>query len=140
MTKEQAVKVAEKLGLGNVSELISQTLLNMYDLFVKKDALLIEINPYAEDAFDTSKCKHNRSYTSFLLDVLLKHALLLRKFIDFALDAKLRFDDTAEYRQKDLFKLRDYTQEDQKEVAATKFDLNYIALDGAIGKTPNNYF
>lgn len=57
LTKEQAVKVAEKLGLGNVSEKISQTLLNMYDLFVKKDALLIEINPYAEDAFDTSKCK-----------------------------------------------------------------------------------
>lgn len=58
LTKEQAVKVAEKLGLGNVSDLISKTLLNMYDLFVKKDALLIEINPYAEDAFDTSKCKH----------------------------------------------------------------------------------
>lgn len=57
LTKEQAVKVAEKLGLGNVSEKIAQTLLNMYDLFVKKDALLIEINPYAEDAFDTSKCE-----------------------------------------------------------------------------------
>lgn len=57
LTKEQAVKVAEKLGLGNVSEQISKTLLNMYDLFVKKDALLIEINPYAEDAFDTSKCR-----------------------------------------------------------------------------------
>lgn len=58
-------------------------------------------------------------------------------FTDFALDAKLRFDDTAEYRQKDLFKLRDYSQEDAKEVAATKFDLNYIALDGAIGKCPS---
>lgn len=53
---------------------------------------------------------------------------------DFALDAKLRFDDTAEYRQKELFQLRDYSQEDAKEVAATKYDLNYIALDGAIGK------
>lgn len=60
--------------------------------------------------------------------------VLVCQFSDFALDAKLRFDDTAEYRQKELFKLRDYTQEDQKEVAATKFDLNYIALDGAIGK------
>lgn len=58
LTKEQAVKVAEKLGLGNVSEQIAKTLLNMYDLFVKKDALLIEINPYAEDAFDTSKCEY----------------------------------------------------------------------------------
>lgn len=59
---EQALSVAERVGLGNVKEQIAQTLLNMYDLFVKKDALLIEINPYAEDAFDTSKCKLNRSH------------------------------------------------------------------------------
>lgn len=61
------------------------------------------------------------------------HYFLLLLVVDFALDAKLRFDDTAEFRQKELFKLRDYSQEDPKEVAATKFDLNYIALDGAIG-------
>lgn len=54
-------------------------------------------------------------------------------FSDFGLDAKFRFDDNAEYRQKELFQLRDYSQEDPKEVAATKYDLNYIALDGAIG-------
>lgn len=52
---------------------------------------------------------------------------------DFALDAKFRFDDTAEFRQKELFELRDFSQEDPKEVAAAKFDLNYIALDGRIG-------
>lgn len=57
LTREQAIKIAEKVGLGNVSDQIAQTLLNMYELFVKKDALLIEINPYAEDAFDNSKCK-----------------------------------------------------------------------------------
>lgn len=57
LTREQATKIAEKVGLGNVSDQIAQTLLNMYELFVKKDALLIEINPYAEDAFDNSKCK-----------------------------------------------------------------------------------
>lgn len=51
----------------------------------------------------------------------------------FALDAKFRFDDNAEYRQKELFALRDWTQEDPKEVEAAKFDLNYIALDGTIG-------
>lgn len=45
----------------------------------------------------------------------------------------MRFDDNAEFRQKDLFSKRDYSQEDQKEVAAAKFDLNYIALDGSIG-------
>lgn len=57
LTKEQAVSIAKKVGLENVSETISQTLLNMYELFIKKDALLIEINPFAEDAFDNSKCK-----------------------------------------------------------------------------------
>jgi len=46
------------------------------------------------------------------------------------LDAKFRFDDNAEFRQKELFDLRDWTQEDEKEVEASKFNLNYIALDG----------
>lgn len=53
--------------------------------------------------------------------------------VDFSLDAKFRFDDNAAFRQKELFALRDWTQEDEKEVAASKFDLNYIALDGNIG-------
>lgn len=46
------------------------------------------------------------------------------------MDAKFRFDDNAEFRQKELFELRDWTQEDEKEVEASKFNLNYIALDG----------
>lgn len=45
----------------------------------------------------------------------------------------MRFDDNAEFRQKDLFSKRDFSQEDPKEVAAAEFDLNYIALDGSIG-------
>jgi len=49
------------------------------------------------------------------------------------LDAKFRFDDNAEFRQKELFELRDWTQEDEKEVEASKHNLNYIALDGTIG-------
>ena len=52
---------------------------------------------------------------------------------DFCLDAKFRFDDNAEFRQKDLFSQRDWTQEDSKEVDAAKFNLNYIALDGKLG-------
>lgn len=44
----------------------------------------------------------------------------------------MRFDDNAEFRQKDLFALRDWSQEDQKEVEAAKHSLNYIALDGNI--------
>lgn len=46
------------------------------------------------------------------------------------MDAKFRFDDNAEFRQKELFDLRDWTQEDEKEVEASKYNLNYIALDG----------
>lgn len=51
-------------------------------------------------------------------------------FSVFCLDAKFRFDDNAQFRQKELFQLRDITQEDPKEIEAAKFDLNYIALDG----------
>lgn len=50
--------------------------------------------------------------------------------LDFCLDAKFRFDDNAEYRQKELFDLRDLSQEDEKEVEASKHNLNYISLDG----------
>ncbi|XP_050092804.1 succinate--CoA ligase [ADP-forming] subunit beta, mitochondrial [Anopheles aquasalis] len=105
LQKEQAVQIAKKVGLQDKLDETAKMLLNMYALFVKKDALLIEINPYAEDAAETY----------------------------FALDAKMRFDDNAEFRQKDLFSLRDLSQEDKKEVEASKFDLNYIALDGSIG-------
>lgn len=42
----------------------------------------------------------------------------------------MRFDDNAAFRQKELFSLRDWTQEDEREVQAAKFDLNYISLDG----------
>jgi len=50
-----------------------------------------------------------------------------------AVDAKLNFDDNAAFRQKEVFEMRDPTEEDPREVAASKFDLNYIGLDGSIG-------
>ncbi|KAF2294907.1 hypothetical protein GH714_026942 [Hevea brasiliensis] len=50
-----------------------------------------------------------------------------------AADAKLNFDDNAAFRRKEIFNLRDPTQEDPREVAAAKADLNYIGLDGEIG-------
>lgn len=53
--------------------------------------------------------------------------------VDYALDCKCRFDDSAVFRQKELFALKDMTQMDPKEVEAEKHDLNYIALDGNIG-------
>ncbi|KAF5276959.1 hypothetical protein FQR65_LT16123 [Abscondita terminalis] len=103
--KEVGYKIAEKVGLSDKKEQVSQMLENMYKLFIEKDALLIEINPYAEDT--------DGNY--------------------FALDAKFRFDDNASFRQKEIFALRDYTQEDEREVAAAKYELNYIALLGNIG-------
>ncbi|KAJ2946403.1 hypothetical protein O0L34_g12441 [Tuta absoluta] len=106
ITDEQIRRVVNKIGLAEEIEEATGMIKKMYDLFVTKDALLIEINPYAEDA-------------------------LTGNF--FCLDAKFRFDDNAQFRQKELFELRDTTQEDPKEIAAAKFDLNYIALDGNIG-------
>ena len=52
----------------------------------------------------------------------------------FCLDAKIRFDDNADFRQKEVFAQRDWTQEDPSEVEAANYNLNYIALDGDIGK------
>ncbi|KAF9795104.1 hypothetical protein SFRURICE_004476 [Spodoptera frugiperda] len=101
---EQITRVLKKIGLETAEA--HDMVKRMYDLFLKKDALLIEVNPYAEDA-------------------------ITGKF--FCLDAKFRFDDNADYRQKELFSLRDLTQEDPKEVKAAKHNLNYIALDGTIG-------
>ena len=50
----------------------------------------------------------------------------------YALDAKMRFDDNAGFRQKEIFDQRDLSQEDDKEVEASKHNLNYIALDGTV--------
>ncbi|KAL3281377.1 hypothetical protein HHI36_004587 [Cryptolaemus montrouzieri] len=105
LDRATAERVVEKVGLTGQKDKIIDMLNKMYALFLKKDALLIEINPYAEDAGPTY----------------------------FSLDAKFRFDDNSQFRQKELFALRDWSQEDEKEVAAAKYDLNYIALDGSIG-------
>ena len=49
------------------------------------------------------------------------------------MDAKINFDDNSFYRQKEVFAHRDWSQEDEREVRASKADLNYIGLDGTIG-------
>jgi succinyl-CoA synthetase beta subunit len=77
----------------------------LYAACVEKDASLAEINP-----------------------------LIVTKSGDIvALDAKINFDSNALYRQPDIMELRDLDEEDAKEVEASKFDLNYISLDGNIG-------
>ncbi|XP_066582430.1 succinate--CoA ligase [ADP-forming] subunit beta, mitochondrial-like [Prorops nasuta] len=106
ISKTQADGIADKLGLsGPDKEKASAVVCNLYQLFIKKDALLLEINPFAEDI-----CGNY-----------------------YALDCKCKFDDSAEFRQKELFAMRDWSQQDPNEVKAAKFDLNYIALDGNIG-------
>lgn len=55
LSKDQAMKIARQVGLDDHLESTTQMLLNLYDLFCKKDALLVEINPYAEDAGETRK-------------------------------------------------------------------------------------
>jgi succinyl-CoA synthetase beta subunit len=105
LTKEQAEATCQKVGLCDQPAATIKMLMCLYQLFIKKDALLVEINPYAED-------------------VCLNY---------YALDAKLKFDDSAKFRQKELFEKRDLSQEDPKEAAATDLDLNYIAMDGSIG-------
>lgn len=74
----------------------------MYTLFKERDATQIEINPLAETEDGSVLC----------------------------MDAKLGFDENAEFRQADLFKLRDVSQEDPAEVEAAEYGLNYIKLDG----------
>ena len=49
------------------------------------------------------------------------------------MDAKVNFDDNSEYRQKDIFRLRDWSQEDPRDVQAANSGINYIALSGSIG-------
>ena len=77
----------------------------LYKAFLDKDMEMLEINPLIVSPDGKLKC----------------------------LDAKMSFDGNALYRQPDIAALRDETEEDPKELAASKFDLNYIALDGEIG-------
>ncbi|HEY0462496.1 MAG TPA: ADP-forming succinate--CoA ligase subunit beta [Pyrinomonadaceae bacterium] len=95
-------------GLGIPGELIGQAakfMLSLYEAYDKMDASLIEINPF----------------------LLTKDNRLI------ALDAKVNFDDNALYRHKDYAELRDLDEEEPLEIEASKFDLNYIKLDGNIG-------
>lgn len=80
----------------------------LYKLFISCDATQVEVNPFVElqkDGTDQAYC----------------------------VDAKINFDDNAAFRQKEIFSFRDTTEEDPREVAASKFDLNYIGMDGNIG-------
>jgi len=98
--------VAAALGLsGDLARQAAKVLAKLYDAFIGTDASQIEINPLA---------------------VTDKGELLV-------LDAKVGFDNNAEFRHPDLEALRDISEEDPMEVEASKYDLAYIKLDGDIG-------
>ena len=102
----QCRKIAAKIGLrGKQIHEATKLMRALYRCFREQDALLAEINPLAE--VDGGELM--------------------------ALDAKMSFDGNALYRQQAITELRDFDEEDPKEVEATGHGLNYIALDGNVG-------
>jgi succinyl-CoA synthetase beta subunit len=99
-------EVAKALGLkGDLAKQAEKLTANLFKAFVAKDMSMLEINPLIVTTQGELK----------------------------ALDAKISFDSNSLYRHPDIFALRDETEEDAKEIEASKYDLAYIALDGDIG-------
>ena len=99
-------RIAFMLGLsgGQIKQCVA-LMGTLYRMFLEKDMEMLEINPLIVTDRGDLKC----------------------------LDAKMGFDSNAVYRHSDIGELRDVTEEDPKELEASKYDLNYIALDGEIG-------
>jgi succinyl-CoA synthetase beta subunit len=98
--------VARALGLkGDLAKQAEKLAAQLYKAFVGTDMAMLEINPLVVTKQGELRC----------------------------LDAKVSFDSNALYRHSDLVELRDLTEEDEKEIEASKHDLNYIALEGTIG-------
>ncbi|MFG1352757.1 ADP-forming succinate--CoA ligase subunit beta [Xanthobacter autotrophicus] len=99
-------KIAKALGLtGDLAKQAGKLAEVLYTAFVDTDMAMLEINPL----------------------IITKDAQLR------VLDAKVTFDSNAMFRHPELTELRDLTEEDAKEIEASKYDLAYIALDGTIG-------
>ena len=99
-------KVAQALGLkGDLAKQAEKLVAQLYAAFLAKDMEMLEINPLIVSKQGELKC----------------------------LDAKMSFDSNSLYRHPDIVALRDTTEEDAKEIEASKYDLAYIALDGTIG-------
>src|SRR5580704_16431255 len=99
-------RVARALGLsGELARKVEALVAKLYAAFVAKDMSMLEINPLVVTKGNDLIC----------------------------LDAKIGFDDNSLYRHPDIVGLRDLTEEDEKEIEASKYELNYVALDGTIG-------
>ncbi len=98
--------VAQALGLkGDLAKQAEKLIAQLYTAFLAKDMEMLEINPLIISKQGELKC----------------------------LDAKMSFDSNSLYRHPEIVALRDTTEEDAKEIEASKYDLAYIALDGTIG-------
>jgi succinyl-CoA synthetase beta subunit len=98
--------LAKALNLtGPLAKQVGALLPQLYKAFVEKDMAMLEINPLIVTGDEQLR----------------------------VLDAKIGFDPNALYRHEDIRALRDETEEDEKEIEASKYDLSYIALDGEIG-------
>lgn len=110
VTDELATKIGSSLGFSEAAvPNAAKAIQNLYKVFMEKDCTQVEINPLSE-------VENN--------EVL-------------AMDAKLGFDDNASFRQEEVHSWRDLSQEDPDEVAAGKYDLNFIKLDGNIANIVN---
>jgi len=106
VTDDMAKTIATQLGFSpQCIDDAAQTIQKLYKVFMENDATQIEINPLSETSDHQVLC----------------------------MDAKLNFDDNADFRQKKVFEWRDTTQEDADEVKAAESGLNFIKLDGDIG-------
>jgi succinyl-CoA synthetase beta subunit len=106
VTDEIARNIATELGFSEQCiEDAKDTIQKLYKVFMERDATQIEINPLSETTDHQVLC----------------------------MDAKLNFDDNADFRQEEVFSWRDTSQEDPDEVKAAKSGLNFIKLDGDIG-------
>jgi len=102
----QARKLAFALGLsGNAFKMGIKTFMNMYKLFIDKDCSQVEVNPFVVTGDDRS----------------------------LSADAKVNFDDNAVERHPDILALRDLDEEEPAEVEASKYNLNFVKLDGNVG-------
>jgi len=99
-------ELATFLGFEGASiQVCTEQISKLYDMFLKVDATQVEINPLGVTPDDRIVC----------------------------FDAKVNFDDNAEFRQKEIFAQNDTSEEDPREVKAAEFGLNYIGMDGNIG-------
>src|SRR5260370_16385230 len=98
-------RVAQALGLkDDLAKRAERLAAQLYAAFTAKDISLLEINPLVATKQKELVC----------------------------LDAKISFDDNALYRHPEIAALRDLTEEDEKEIEASKYDLNYVALEGTL--------